>query len=75
MLQESRKQSKDSKLRPAQPIMTVDKIHRSEHEMRQFLYILEPTKKDNLQPIARVGKTLEFYDRPDQSYQLPKESG
>ena len=53
----------------------IAKKHRSEHEMRKFLYILESTKKDNQRPIVRVGKTLEFYDRPDQSYQLPKESG
>ena len=35
-LQESRKQPKDNKLRPAQPIVTVAELHRSEHEMRHF---------------------------------------
>ena len=43
----TRKRSKDSKLRPAQPIVTVAKKHRPEHKMRKFLYILETTKKDN----------------------------
>ena len=36
MLQESRKRSKDSKSRPPRPIITVAKIRRSEHEMRNF---------------------------------------
>ena len=36
MLQESRKQLKDNKLRPAQPIVTVAELHRSEREMRHF---------------------------------------
>ena len=38
---------KDNKLRSAQPVIMVDERHRSEHEIRQFPYILEPTKKDN----------------------------
>ena len=33
--------------RPAQPIVTVDGKHKSDHEITQFFYILEPRKKDN----------------------------
>ena len=32
-------------------------------------------KKDNWRPIVWVSKTFGFYDRSDQWYQLPKESG
>ena len=38
---------KIAKLRSAQPVVTVAEKHRSDHEIRQFPYILEPTKKDN----------------------------
>ena len=38
-------------------------------------YISELKKEDFKQWIVRVGKTFEFYDRSDQSYQLPKKSG
>ena len=43
--QESRKRLQNSKLRPAQQVVTVAKKHRSEHEIRQFPYISEPTKR------------------------------
>ena len=52
----------------------VAEIHRSKHEMRNF-FIFQNQQGRTTQPIVRVGKTSDFYDRPDQSYQLPKESG
>ena len=45
MSQESRKRFKNNKLRPAQPIIMVAEKHSSEHEIRQFPYISEPTKR------------------------------
>ena len=45
--QESRKQLKNTKLQPTQPVIPVAEKHRSEHEIRQFPHNLEPIKKDN----------------------------